>query len=98
MSNAILLPIFEVEFHTHGLFRKRFEVRANPCRGLNYIPDFGEICKYVPPSYWPAIQRSGWWSDANAPSLPMRLDMVDKRGKPMGTLFATKTGRTQYID
>ena len=92
------LPIFELELHVNGSIAvKRFRVRANPCRGLKYVPDFGEICREVPAKYWPAIQRGGWWSDKNCPALPMRLDMTDKRGAPMGTLFATQTGESQYI-
>lgn len=81
---------FSVELHTGGLLRKRFEVPASACRGLAYVPDFQRVCEHVPPRYWPAIQRGSWWRDAYNPSLPARLDMVDKKGKPLGSMFATQ--------
>lgn len=83
---------FSVELHTGGCLRKRFEVPANACRGLDYVPDFEAICEHVPARYWPAIQRGLWWRDKHAPKLPARLDMVDKRGRPLGSLFATEIG------
>ena len=83
---------FSVEFHSGGLLRKRFEVPANACRGLEYVPDFEHMCQNMPARYWPAIQRAGWWRDANFPHFPARLDMTDKRGKALGTLFATQLG------
>lgn len=81
---------FSVEWHTGGTLVKRFDVPANACRGLMHVPDFQVMCEKLPPRLWPAVQRGSWWADKYAPSLPLRLDMVDKKGKPMGTLFATK--------
>jgi hypothetical protein len=44
----------------------------------------------MPPKYWPAIQRENWRQadDMTGASLPLRLDMSDRKGKPLGTLFA----------
>ena len=81
---------FKVEYHSNGILRSKFEVRANACKGLMEIPDFESVCKELPHYLWAAIQRGSWWEDKYFPSLPMRLDMVSKQGKPLGTLFATK--------
>lgn len=81
---------FSVELQSGGLLRKRFEVPASACRGIEYVPDFESVCRNVPARYWPAIQRAGWGRDAHNPSMPARLDMTDKRGRPLGSLFATQ--------
>ena len=80
---------FTVEYHFGGSLRKRFEVPANACRGLMAVPDFEAMCENLPARLWPAIQRGSWWGDKYAPKLPLRLDMTDKKGKPIGSLFAT---------
>lgn len=80
---------FNVEFQSGGIFRKRFEVPANACRGLMEVPDFGASCEHLPPRLWPALQRGSWWADKHTPSMPLRLDLTDKRGRALGTLFAT---------
>lgn len=84
--------MFKVEFHSGGILRQRFDCPASLCRGLMAVPDFESICKEMPARYWPAIQRGQWWQrdDAQGAWMPLRLDMVDKRGKALGTLFATK--------
>ncbi len=84
--------MFTIEFHSGGILRQRFECPKNLCRGLMDVPDFESICKAMPARYWPAIQRGQWWQrdDASGARMPLRLDMEDKRGKPLGTLFATK--------
>ena len=83
---------FEVELHRNGILRRKFEVPANATRGLMYVPDFAALCEKLPAQLWPAIQRGSWWGDKHAPSMPLRLDMTDKRGKPLGSLFATQKG------
>ena len=86
------MAYFSIEFHSGGILRKRFECPANAVRGLMAVPDFEGICRAMPPKYWPAIQRENWWQrdDAGGPQMPLRLDMSDRRGKPLGTLFATE--------
>lgn len=83
---------FEIEFHSGGMLRKKFEVPASAVRGLMHVPDFESVCRAMPPKYWPAIQRENWWQtdDVAGACLPLRLDMSDRKGKPLGTLFATK--------
>lgn len=80
---------FTVEFHSDGILRKRFEVRANACRGLMAVPDFQAMTEHLPARLWPAVSRGSWWADKHCPNLPLRLDMTDKRGKALGTLFAS---------
>ena len=94
---TVRVPHFSVEFHTHGNLRKRFEVRANVCRGLDYVPDFESVCREIPARYWAALQRGGWWREAHAPSLPARCDLHDKAGKLIGTLFATQLETSSVI-
>lgn len=84
---------FKVEYHRDGIKRRVLEVPASACRGLMHVPDFESLCKQLPASLWPAIQRGSWWADRDNAGLPLRLDMVDKKGKPLGTLFATQHGR-----
>jgi len=87
------MPVhFNIEYQRDGIQRATFEVPANACRGLMHVPDFAALCEKLPARLWPAIQRGSWWSNKYTPSMPLRLDMTDKRGKPLGTLFATKTG------
>ena len=83
---------FEVELHRNGTLRRKIEVPANSTRGLMLVPDFSALCEKLPSQLWPAIQRGSWWGDKHAPSMPLRLDMTDKRGKPLGSLFATQKG------
>lgn len=84
---------FHVEYHRDGIKRLAFEVPANACRGLSEVPDFEAVCRHLPAKLWPALQRGGWWEDKHSPNLPLRCDLQDKRGAPMGSLFATRTGR-----
>lgn len=91
-----MATVFSVELHTGGILRKRVEVPANNTRGLQAVPDFERLCALLPARYWPAIQRSGWYGDKHAPSMPLRLDMQDKRGRPLGTLFATSSSRPRH--
>ena len=87
------MPVyFEIEFRHNGILRRKFEVPANATRGLMYVPDFSALCEKLPAQLWPAIQRGSWWADKYTPSMPLRLDMTDKRGKPLGSLFATRKG------
>lgn len=87
------MPIrFTVEYHRNGILRAKLDIPANACRGLMPVPDFAALCEKLPAQLWPAIQRGSWWADKHTPSMPMRLDMTDKRGKPLGTLFATQHG------
>lgn len=87
------MPVyFDVEFHRDGILRRKIEVPANATRGLMHVPDFAALCEKLPATLWPAIQRGSWWADKHAPSLPLRLDMADKRGRPLGSLFATLKG------
>lgn len=79
---------FDVEYHRDGVIRAKCEVPANACRGLMHVPDFAALCEKLPAHLWPAIQRGSWWGDKHAPQLPLRLDMTDRKGKPLGTLFA----------
>ena len=83
---------FEVELHRNGTLRRKIEVPANSTRGLMFVPDFSALCEKLPSQLWPAIQRGSWWADKHTPSMPLRLDMADKRGKPLGSLFATRKG------
>ena len=83
---------FEVELHRNGTLRRKIEVPANSTRGLMLVPDFSALCEKLPAQLWPAIQRGSWWGDKHAPSTPLRLDMTDKRGMPLGSLFATRKG------
>jgi hypothetical protein len=80
---------FLVEFHGNGAFRKRFTVPASATRGLSFVPDFESVCAEVPARFWPAIHRALWWDTKGCPSMPLRLDMLDKKGAPIGSLFAT---------
>ncbi|WP_206742778.1 hypothetical protein [Agrobacterium fabrum] len=64
-------------------------VPASACRGLMDVPDFEAVTQHIPARYWPAVQRSGWWGDKHFPKLALRLDMVDLKGRAMGSLFAT---------
>lgn len=81
---------FNVEFHRDGILRKKFNVPANGTRGLVHVPDFQALCREMPGSTWQAISRGQWWGDKHAPSMPLRLDMVTVKGKPIGSLFATQ--------
>ncbi len=85
------MACFKIEFQSGGIMRKRFEASVSPVRGLMAVPDFESVCRAMPPKYWPAIQRENWWQsdDMSGQSLPLRLDMSDRKGKPLGTLFAT---------
>lgn len=85
------MPCFTVEYQYGGITRKRFEAAVSPVRGLMAVPDFESVCKAMPPKYWPAIQRENWWQAdyITGASLPLRLDMSDRKGEPLGTLFAT---------
>ena len=83
---------FEVELRRNGTLRRKIEVPANSTRGLMFVPDFSALCEKLPSQLWPAIQRGSWWADKYTPSMPLRLDMADKRGKPLGSLFATRKG------
>ena len=83
---------FEVELHRNGTLYRKIEVPANSTRGLMLVPDFSALCEKLPPQLWPAIQRGSWWADKYTSSTPLRLYMTDKRGKPLGSLFATRKG------
>lgn len=83
---------FNVRYEANGILRSKFEAPANACRGLMHVPDFQAMCEKLPPRLWPALQRGSWWAAKDAPSMPLRLDLVDKKGKPLGTLFATQKG------
>ena len=82
------MTFFKIEFHRDGKTVKAFEVPANACRGLMEVPDFQRMCEHMPPKYWPAIQRESWWADKHRPQEPLRLDMKDRKGNSLGTLYA----------
>ena len=80
---------FNVERHVGGTLIQKFEVRANACKGLMDVPDFGEMAKQLPGTILKAVSRGLWWQDLTCPDV-LRLDMQNAKGQPIGTLFAKK--------
>lgn len=78
--------MFTVEYHSHGLLRQTYnDIQPYKHKNMWRIPDFEALVPYLAPKVRQALQRSTWSMEC---SDMLRADLFDKRGKPIGTLFA----------
>lgn len=78
---------FKIDLHQDGILRKTWlYMPAYKHKNMLRIPDFSYLSPLLAPNIRHALQRSEWkivCSDT------LRADLLDRKGKPIGSLFAT---------
>lgn len=78
---------FKIELHQNGIRRKTWQdIPAYKHKNMLRIPDFSYLSSSLAPNIRQALQCSEWqivYSDT------LRADLLDRKGKPIGSLFAT---------
>jgi len=78
--------MFTIRFHSGGLLRKTFhDIPSYNHSNMWRIPDFGILAPSLAPGVRQALQRTEWKQEF---SDVLRADLFDKKGKPIGSLFA----------
>lgn len=78
--------MFTVQYHNGGILRQTLnDIPAYKHKNMLRIPDFSVLAPSLTPQLRQALQRATWEIEC---SDVLRVDLTDKRGRPIGSLFA----------
>ncbi len=90
---------FVCKYHFHGTILRKFEaagVIVEICgiydnSGKPWVPDLSSVAAAMPFNLRPAVMRSQAWVSVYSQAKPdvLHIPLTGKRGKPLGSIYAT---------